>query len=84
MSLDAIIFSLLIFVVSITFLGIDLEVELKKQVIRPASNSLHVREVDGEVFSQREPNCSYSARRIPVRPVAEALEGKWASQRTVE
>jgi hypothetical protein len=57
---------------------------LKKQVVRPVRNSLQVREVVGEVISQREPNCSYSARRIHVWPVVEALEGKWGSRRTVE
>jgi hypothetical protein len=57
---------------------------MKKQVVRPASNSLQVREVVGEVNSQREPNCSYSAWRVPVWPVVEALEGKWGSRRTVE
>jgi hypothetical protein len=29
-------------------------------------------------------NCNYSALRLPVRPVVEALEGKWGSQRIVE
>jgi len=46
---------------------------LKKQVVRPAGNSLKVREVVGEVFSQRDPNYSYSAQRIHVWPVVEAL-----------
>jgi hypothetical protein len=49
----------------------------------PASNSLKVREVAQEVFSQREPNYNYSARRIHVRPIVESLEGKWGSRRTV-
>jgi hypothetical protein len=57
---------------------------LKKQVVRPAGNSLKVREVAGEVFAQREPKCSHSPQRIPLRPVVEALEGKWGSRRTVE
>jgi hypothetical protein len=47
---------------------------LKKQVVRPAGNSLKVREVVGEVFSQREPKCSHSPQRIPLRPVVEALD----------
>jgi hypothetical protein len=29
-------------------------------------------------------NCSYSALRLPVHPVTEALEGKWGSRGTVE
>jgi hypothetical protein len=29
-------------------------------------------------------NCSYRAIRLPVRSVAEALEGKWGSRGTVE
>jgi hypothetical protein len=29
-------------------------------------------------------NCGYNALRLPVWPVAEALEGKWGSRRTVE
>ena len=82
--LDAIVCYLLNFVVAINFLEIDLEGELKKQVVRPARNSLHLREVVGKVISQREPNCSYSARRILVWLVVEALEGKWRSRRTVE
>jgi hypothetical protein len=49
-----------------------------------ASNSLQVREVVGEVFSQRDPNCSYSSQRILVWLVVEALEGKRGSRRTVE
>jgi hypothetical protein len=50
-----IVCSLLRFFVSITFSIIDLEDELNKQFFRLASNSLQVREVVGEVFSQREP-----------------------------
>jgi hypothetical protein len=38
----------------------------------------------GNDLSWREPNKNYSALRIHVRPNAEALEGKWGSQRTVE
>jgi hypothetical protein len=38
--LAAIAFSLLSFVVAITVSGIELEVGLKKQVVRPARNSL--------------------------------------------
>jgi hypothetical protein len=57
---------------------------MKKQVFNPVSNSLQVREVVGEVISQREPNSSYSACRILVCPVVEALEGKWGSRRIVE
>jgi hypothetical protein len=30
------------------------------------------------------PNCSYRTLRLPVRPIVEALEGKWGSRRTVE
>jgi hypothetical protein len=33
----------------------------------------------GSDFSWREPNSSYSALRIPVQPVVEALEGKWTA-----
>jgi hypothetical protein len=29
-------------------------------------------------------NCSYSTLRLMVRPVVEALEGKWGSRGTVE
>jgi hypothetical protein len=29
-------------------------------------------------------NCGYNALRLPIQPVAEALEGKWGSQRTIE
>jgi hypothetical protein len=46
-------------------------------------NSLQVRELLGIDFL-REPNYSYSALRLPVRPVVEALEGKWGNRRTVE
>jgi hypothetical protein len=52
---------------------------LKKHVVKPVINSLQVREVIGEVISQRESKYNYSAMRIPVRFVAEALEGKWGS-----
>jgi hypothetical protein len=38
----------------------------------------------GSDFSWREPNNNYSALRIHVWPVVEALEGKWGSRRTVE
>ena len=48
------------------------------------SNSLQVREVVGEVIFQKDPNCSYSALRILVWSIAEALEGKWGRRRTVE
>jgi hypothetical protein len=57
---------------------------LKKQVLRPVKNSLQVREVVGKVISHGGPNCSYNDQRIIVRPVAEALEGKWVIQRIVE
>jgi hypothetical protein len=57
---------------------------LKKQVVRPVSNSLQVREFVGEVIFMREPNCSYNALRILVRPVVEALERKWGNRRTIE
>jgi hypothetical protein len=70
---------LLIFVVSITFSRIDLEAGLKKKVVRHASNALQVREVVGELISQRETNCIYSSWRILVQLVVEALEGKWRS-----
>jgi hypothetical protein len=56
---------------------------LKRQVVRPVRNSLQVRELLGIEFL-KEPNCSYSALRLPVWPVVEALEGKWGSRRTVE
>ena len=57
---------------------------LKKKVVRLVRNSLQVREVVGEVIYQREPNCSYSAMRIHVWPIVEALEGKWGSRRNIE
>jgi hypothetical protein len=58
-------------------------VGLKRRVIRPMRNSLQVRELLGIDFL-REPNYNYSALRLLVRSVAEALEGKWGSRRTVE
>jgi hypothetical protein len=57
---------------------------MKNKVVRHARNSLQVKLVVGEVISQRGPNCSYSAQRILVWPVAEDLEGMWGSRRTVE
>jgi hypothetical protein len=38
-----------------------------------------VREVVGEVISQRDPNYNYIAWRILVRLIVEALEGRWSS-----
>jgi hypothetical protein len=38
----------------------------------------------GSDFSWRDPNNSYSALRILVQPVVEALEGKWSSRWTIE
>jgi hypothetical protein len=29
-------------------------------------------------------NCSYRDLRLPIRPVVEALEGKWGSRNTIE
>jgi hypothetical protein len=46
--------------------------------------SLGERGCWGSDFSWREPNNSYSAMRILVHSVAESLEGKWGSRRTVE
>ena len=57
---------------------------LKKQVVRPVSNSLQVREVVGEVNSPMEPNCSNSDRIIIFQPVVESFKGKWGSRRNVE
>jgi hypothetical protein len=57
---------------------------LKKQVVRPVSNSLQVREFAGKVIFLREPNYSYNALRIPIQPFAEALKSKWGRRRTVE
>jgi hypothetical protein len=57
---------------------------LKKYVVRTVKKYLQVREVVGEVISQRETNCKYCYLRILVRPIVEALEGKWGSRRTVE
>jgi hypothetical protein len=57
---------------------------MKKQVVRLVRNSLQLREVVGKVISQRESNDNYSALRIPVRPVVEALVGKWGCRRTIE
>jgi hypothetical protein len=45
---------------------------LKRNVVRTMRNSLQVRELLGIDFL-REPNCSYSALRILVQPVVEAL-----------
>jgi hypothetical protein len=56
---------------------------LKKPVVRTIRKYLQVREVVGEVISQRDPNCIYSARRILVQPIFEALEGKWGNQMNV-
>jgi hypothetical protein len=53
---------------------------MKKEVVRPARNSLQVREVDGEVISQRDPNGIYSSQRIPIWPIVEALKGKGAAE----
>jgi hypothetical protein len=38
----------------------------------------------GKVILLREPNCNYSALRLHVCPIVEALEGKWGSRRTIE
>jgi hypothetical protein len=53
-------------------------VGLKRQDVMPVSNSLQVRELLGIDFL-RELNCNYSALRLHVWPVAEALEGKWGN-----
>jgi hypothetical protein len=42
-----------------------------------------VRELLGIVFL-KVLNYNYRAMRLPVRPVAEALEGKWGSQWNVD
>ena len=72
---------------------VSLGVGLKKWVVRPLGNwrsglsgpwsIFWVRELLGNWFL-KVLNCSYSALRLSVRPVVEALEGKWGSQGTVE
>jgi hypothetical protein len=56
---------------------------LKRWVVSPMSNSLQVRELLGIDFL-REPNYNYNAMRLLVWSVAEALEGKWGSRRTID
>jgi hypothetical protein len=56
---------------------------LKRWVVRPVRISLQVRELLGIDFL-RESNYNYSALRLLIHLVVEAMERKWGSQRTVE